>query len=104
MDRRSTIVLGCLVALAPACGAALPPTPTSEATQYLTDVGARRAALEGSLVNPSNAYSQLRLAHYAGGDGEWDALPEWNPRSEPVTLAHVDSNTVMSTPLSSAAT
>ena len=44
------------------------------------DARARREALVASLVNPSNGYSALRLAHYAtGGDGDWDRLPEWNP-------------------------
>jgi mono/diheme cytochrome c family protein len=46
------------------------------------DAGARREALVASLVNPSNGYSTLRLAHYATGrDGDWDRLPEWNPPS-----------------------
>jgi mono/diheme cytochrome c family protein len=47
-------------------------------TGYLDDSGFRRQALVASLVEPNNAYSQLRLARY-GVDGGWDALPEWNP-------------------------
>jgi mono/diheme cytochrome c family protein len=46
--------------------------------RYLDDREFRRDALVASLVEPSNAYSQLRLARY-GVDGGWDALPEWNP-------------------------
>lgn len=50
-----------------------------------SDESSRRATLEASLVNPSNGYSTLRLAHYATGKpGDWDALPEWNPPSEPL--------------------
>ena len=52
-------------------------------TRYLEDRGFRREALVASLVEPSNDYSQLRLARY-GVDNEWDALPEWNP---PVAIA-----------------
>src|ERR1700690_2980630 len=50
---------------------------------YLDDESSRRATLEASLVNPSNDYSALRLAHYATG-GDWSALPAWNPPSEPL--------------------
>ncbi len=52
---------------------------------YLDDARARRAALEASLVEPTNAYSRLRLEHYATGrPGDWDTLPVWNPRAAPV--------------------
>ncbi len=60
----------------------------------------RRRALERSLVNPANGYSQLRLANYARGQAKggradsspankhgWDALPLWNPPVRPVTTA-----------------
>jgi hypothetical protein len=48
--------------------------------RYLADRAFRRAALVASLVNRNNGYSRLRLAHYATGrNGDWDALPEWNP-------------------------
>ncbi len=61
---------------------------SSLAPGYLDDVNARRATLEASLVNPSNDYSSLRLAHYATGrTDDWDSLPEWNPTSEPLTAA-----------------
>jgi hypothetical protein len=49
------------------------------------DDGFRRRALEASLVNHSNTYSQQRLGSYALGERGWDALPVWNPRSAPVT-------------------
>ncbi len=61
------------------------PTPT--AGSYLDDRAYRRAELEASLVDPSNGYSQLRLAEYALPSGGWDALPEWNPRAEPMLVA-----------------
>jgi len=67
------------------------PAP-SELAAYLDDATARRAALEASLVNPSNGYSTLRLGHYAtGADGDWDRLPEWNPAVEPVSTLELGS-------------
>ncbi len=58
------------------------------ASRYLDDARFRRDTLVASLVNPDNGYSRLRLAHYAtGGDGDWDALPVWNP---PVATLGVD--------------
>jgi len=59
----------------------------AQATSYLTDATARRAALEASLVNPANMYSRIRLASYGLSTGGWDLLPVWNPRSVPVTAA-----------------
>nr|MDQ3369661.1 hypothetical protein [Myxococcota bacterium] len=56
-----------------------------EAARFVTDGAARRAALETSLVNPTNTYSEQRLESYALGERGWDALPVWNPRSLPVT-------------------
>jgi mono/diheme cytochrome c family protein len=59
--------------------------------RYLTDASARRAALVRSLVNPSNGYSQLRLAHYDTGDArDWSRLPESNPRVEAVLPTELD--------------
>ncbi|MCX5742329.1 MAG: c-type cytochrome [Proteobacteria bacterium] len=58
-----------------------------EGRRFLTDTGARRAALEASLTNPGNLYSRIRLAAYGLGTGGWDRLPAWNPRSMPVTAA-----------------
>jgi len=59
---------------------------------YLDDASFRRAELEASLVNPSNAYSQLRLARYASGDGaDWERLPEWNPPVEPILASELDA-------------
>ena len=52
------------------------------------DARARRDTLVASLVNPSNGYSGLRLAHYATGrDGDWDRLPEWNPPDAALDVA-----------------
>ena len=63
---RSLLLLS-LVACAPA-------TPEQ---RYLGERSYRRERMAASLINPSNDYSRLRLAHYAA---DWDALPEWNPR------------------------
>jgi cytochrome c2 len=63
------------------------PTPWSEAwvsslrEQYLGEAGFRRRALEASLENPKNTYSQQRLGSYGLETRGWDALPVWNPRS-----------------------
>jgi mono/diheme cytochrome c family protein len=55
--------------------------PTSsevaELRHYDDDATFRREVLERSLVNPSNAYSRLRLEAYT--DARWGSLPEWNP-------------------------
>jgi cytochrome c5 len=58
--------------------------PLSQASeQYLNDRAYRRRELEASLVDPSDGYAQLRLAHYATGTAsDWDSLPEWNPETE----------------------
>jgi hypothetical protein len=82
-------------ALAAACGqpASTPPSTTStDPVPYLDDATYRRADLEASIVNPQNAYSQLRLDHYATGTStDWDHLPEWNPATEPVAAAELDA-------------
>jgi mono/diheme cytochrome c family protein len=90
-----------LLASLAACSAAPPPweehEPWSDAwivahgETYVSDVDARREAMEASLTNPENLYAQARLGAYATGEGGWDALPEWNPRVEPLTDAHVDA-------------
>ncbi len=78
-----------LVALG-ACSAARSQDPPS----YLTSARFRRAALEASLVNPSNDYSRLRLQRYARPDAsradDWDRLPEWNPQVATIDLAAVE--------------
>lgn len=58
---------------------------------YVSDVDARREAMEASLTNRENLYAQARLGAYATGEGGWDALPEWNPRVEPLTDSHVEA-------------
>ena len=66
-------------------------TPVST-SPYLTDAHWRRAGLVASLVNPTNDYSTLRLAHYDTGEaGDWSRLPEWNPRAETVAAAELDA-------------
>ncbi len=59
----------------------------AEGRRFLADTAYRRAALERSLVNSENLYSRQRLASYGHGDRRWDRLPQWNPRSNPVTAA-----------------
>ncbi len=56
-----------------------------EADRFANDDAYRRRALEASLVNHANTYSQQRLGSYALVDRGWDALPVWNPRSIPVS-------------------
>ena len=71
-------------AMAPPRVAAPLPSSATEAQRYLGDAVARRRMLEAELVNPTNGYSRLRLAHYATGKSEdWDALPEYNPKAAP---------------------
>ena len=64
----------------------------SEVDLYLNDATARRAELVASLVNPINAYSQLRLAHYDTGDSnDWSRLPESNPRVDVIQASELDA-------------
>ena len=66
--------------------------PKSTGIRYLTDSRYRRDAVVASLVNPANGYSTLRLAHYdSGTSDDWSLLPEWNPPTEPLTAASLDS-------------
>jgi len=58
-----------------------------EADRYLGATANRRAALEASLVNPTNIYSRQRLASYGRDTSGWDALPVWNPRARPIDRA-----------------
>jgi mono/diheme cytochrome c family protein len=58
---------------------------------YLDDPAARRAAMEGSLTQPSNLYSEARLTHYGRGTRGWDTLPEWNPRVLPFDRARAEA-------------
>ena len=77
-----------------AAGSHAPPDPPlrpwsdawidAHAGAYLDDPGARRAALEASLTNADNLYSETRLAAYGQRTRGWDALPEWNPRVHPI--------------------
>jgi hypothetical protein len=73
--------LGVTVAALAGCGS----VPPGDGT-YLGDRAFRRAELESSLVNPSNAYSQLRLDNYATASGGWDELAEYNPAAEPAVF------------------
>ena len=78
------------LALVSACGGAKGP-PQSHEVMYLRDAPTRRQALVDELVTPTNGYSTLRLAHYATGtDGDWDALPAWNPRAASVPASALD--------------
>jgi hypothetical protein len=56
-----------------------------EGKRFAEDDAYRRAALEKSLVNHTNTYSQQRLGAYGLVERGWDVLPVWNPRSAPVT-------------------
>lgn len=75
-----------------ACGASNPSRETADPLAYLDDTSYRRAELEASLVDPTNGYSALRLAHYAtGASGDWDRLPEWNPPAEIIDATELDA-------------
>lgn len=75
-----------------ACSAPQIPAQPGGPLGYLDDASYRRAELVASLVNPKNAYSELRLAHYATGDrSDWDLLPEWNPPVEPIAASELDA-------------
>jgi cytochrome c553 len=108
--RRWTTSLAAACLVPAACGAppssgsapAPPPTPS---VPYLTDASFRRAELVASLVAPGNGYSQLRLTHYATGDGgDWERLPEWNPPVDAIAASELDAaGGARTTPLSSSA-
>lgn len=53
---------------------------------FVSSSDVRRTALEASLVDPSNGYSQLRLQKYGG---EWDALPVRNFDVRPITVDEI---------------
>lgn len=98
MRPRSPLLLAlpALTALAAACGspASNPASSTAptDPIPYLDDATYRRAELLASLVNPSNGYSSLRLAHYdTGNAGDWSRLPEWNPAAEPIAATELDA-------------
>jgi hypothetical protein len=79
-----------LVAL-DACSSA---SPASQSTDlpYLVDASYRRTELVASLVNPTDGYAQLRLAHYATGlAGDWERLPEWNPDVDVIAAFELDA-------------
>ena len=89
------LLWGCV--LAAGCGS--PGAGPRGGVPYLEDAAFRRADLEASLVNPANGYSQLRLAHYAldgaspgasATGSDWDRLPEWNPRVDPIGATELD--------------
>jgi mono/diheme cytochrome c family protein len=104
--RASTIFATATLASVAACAShgSTPPAPSApEGERYLTDTAFRRAELEASLVSKDNDYAKLRLAHYAGGDARWDALPEWNPRVDPVLPSELDDGTAARTTMSGAA-
>ncbi|MCA9653991.1 MAG: hypothetical protein H6712_03655 [Myxococcales bacterium] len=58
-----------------------------QADRYLYDLAFRREMLERSLTNHDNQYSRARLSAYARDDQGWDLLPEWVPRTQPITAA-----------------
>lgn len=94
MAKRLIIALAAALLAAAGCGPQEGGASDGELAGFLDGAPAfvesrrlRRRALEASLVNPDNGYSQLRLANYARADGGWDALPVWNPPVRPVTAA-----------------
>jgi len=83
------VVLGCSPAREPAAWSDA--WLAREAERFLGPTKYRRAALEGSLVNPTNIYSRQRLGAYGFDTKGWDALPVWNPRSRAVDRAVADT-------------
>jgi hypothetical protein len=97
--RAALAAAGTLAAVA-ACEPTTPWEQMAGQTAYLREPARRRAALVDSLVNPDNQYSTLRLARYATGKpDDWDALPAWNPRVAPVTVADLDASLAPNAPL-----
>jgi hypothetical protein len=68
-------------------------TDGGAALAYLEDPAFARAELVASLVDPSDGYATLRLAHYAtGAAGDWDRLAIWNPIAETIVPAELDQS------------
>jgi mono/diheme cytochrome c family protein len=84
-------VIGALAFASIACTAPSDRAPDEDS--YLGSARYRRRSLEASLVTRENDYARIRLTHYASGDAaDWEHLSEWNPRTEPVTLADVGTD------------
>lgn len=99
MKRLAGLLLGGAAVLASAC-ASSPDGPAMHAADdddpyapaaleasmraYVEDPRTRRAALVWSLVRDDNGYARKRLALY--DETHWGALPEFNPRTTPLTL------------------
>jgi hypothetical protein len=78
------------LALLAAAAACVPPPSADDGGAYLDDAVARRAALLASLDGVDNGYAALRRARYASGDAtDWELLPVWNPRVQPLVEADV---------------
>ncbi len=60
--------------------------------RYLSDAKHRRDSMLKSLRNPKNLYSRQRIAAYGHETRGWDALPEWNPRSQALRVVRDASN------------
>jgi mono/diheme cytochrome c family protein len=104
--RLSGLAAVCAVGASVACGASSASSPAvPDFQRYLDDASFRRSELLASLVNPSDGYAELRIAHYATGDGnDWDLLPEWNPAADTVGASELDApGGASATVLSSAA-
>lgn len=86
MIRRAAVFAAIAVC---ACGGDVPApnepeTAVERGAAYVDEIGFRRAALEASIVDPTNTYSALRLRQYAIRGEGWEALPVWNPPVQPV--------------------
>ncbi|HWZ88898.1 MAG TPA: hypothetical protein VNW92_08610 [Polyangiaceae bacterium] len=83
---------GALLVWLSTLGCSSPAATARDPNPYLDDRAYRRAELEAALVNPSDGYGQVRLAHYATGtSSDWDNLPEWNPETESIAAAELDA-------------
>ncbi len=85
-DRPRIAAFVCAVGLFVGCSG-----EPEEAVRYLHDRSFRRATLEQSLQTRDVEYARVRLERYAASEtGGWDALPEWNPRTELVSAGELD--------------
>ncbi len=71
----------------------------AEGARYLDEPDARRQVLEASLVNAKNTYSKQRLDAYGLRARGWDLLPEWTPKSVPITMGKKAAIDVATKPL-----
>lgn len=86
MTRRAALGLLGLVACSATPLPEIPADLADDPVLYETDAGYRRGVLERDLVLRDNNYSDLRFAEYGLGTDGWDALPERDEPTNPLTV------------------